>query len=198
MGSFLSMDDFNSLLKYELKEHLIQEFANFSIIVEADLQTSIGMWLRNYISKHQNENWRVFNQLQQFQANSKTGKKNRTIYPDVLLTRRKDVKSGIELKQSVGRDDRVPFEHVLNDVHKMGAYGTDLGIDTYVIWTVYIGDEEKINRLEQQLVSAAESYEHPPRVLLVNLFGSISGGHSWFARFNEYVQEWRQYNPEVG
>ena len=197
MGSFLSMEDFNSLLKYELKEHLIQEFANFSIIVEADLQTSIGMWLRNYISKHQNENWRVFNQLQQFQANSKTGKKNRTIYPDVLLTRRKEVKSGIELKQSVGREDRVPFEHVLNDVHKMGEYGTDLGIDTYLIWTVYIGNEEKISRLEEQLVSAAESYEHPPSVLLFNLFGRVPGGHSWFVMFNEYVKEWRQYNPGV-
>ena len=185
MGANINLEDWDHILRSRVKEDLVDDFRNFNIIVEADLQSSICLHLRQYISDYENLNWRVFNQLYQ-----KSAQKNKLIYPDIILTRRKEVKLAIELKQSAGREARVPFEDVKDDVRKMGRYGSDRAIPTYVIWTVYKNDEDEKEKT-QQLEKLASGFPNPPTIVIINL-RKTHEHDPWYLNFQEYRDEWME------
>ena len=184
-GSFINLDDWAHVLQSTIRKNIFEDFENFNILAEADLQSSICMHLRDYISSLENNNWRVFNQLYQ-----KNVSQDGIIYPDIILTRRRKIKLAIELKQSVGRRNAVSLEELVDDVNKMGGYGSSLNIPTYVIWTVYQNSETEKTNL-QHLEKVSSGFKNPPCILIFNL-RKLSGHDSWYDLYLDYKKEWNQ------
>ena len=182
----IGMADWDMQLTESVAEKIRQDFFDMQIFVEADLQSSICMELRGFIKKNENEKWRVFNQVHQL-----TGK-GKSIYPDILLTRNMSRMLAIELKQSAGRQESVPFSSVLSDVVKMGKYGTNHKIPTYVYYTCYKNKGLEKDEYEQLLTKSNSYGKWAPTIVLINLSSTL--GHAdWYKRLRAYRSEWKQF-----
>ena len=184
------MQDWQNLIENDMKSKLIDEFQKLQIIVEADLQSSICMYLRDFIDRHNNPRWRVFNQMFQI---SDAGN-NTSIHPDILLTQQGKRKIAIELKQAAARHERVPFPSVIADVEKMGNYGKKYDMKTYVIYTCY-QPPHIFEQHQNELKEKAEIFgKHQPKLICVNVYGSPQ--HSeWYTKLRKHMELWTElYN----
>ncbi len=157
-------DDWIFWIEELLPDHLCSDFQHLLVFTEADLQSSICTFLRRKVRDVNNPHWRVLNQPFQ-----KKSKEDSHIYPDILITYKGERKIAMELKQSVNREARVPFKDIKKDVEKMGVYGSESGIRTYVLWTCCQTDRSKAEERENTLQELASNFEPSPNVMIIDL-----------------------------
>jgi len=98
----------------------------------------------------------------------------------------------IELKQSAGRQNSVPFSSVLDDVVKMGKYGETHKIPTYVFYTCYKNKDLAEDEYEQLLIKSKLYGERAPTIVMINLSDTL--GHAdWYRRLRAYRSEWKLF-----
>ena len=181
----IGLEDWHLKLVGEFKGKLIEDFSNFHIFVEADLQSSLSRLMRDFVAKHENTNWKIYNQPYQKIKKSEIGN-----YPDLLLTRKGKKRIAIELKQSALRKN-VPFENVVKDVHKLADMGNEVD-KTYLIYTCYVSDIDKQEEEKTALQDAADRYENPPIIMIINLT-CIPDHGSWKTEMSRHITNLSQY-----
>ena len=188
----IGMDDWHSQISEGLRANIIDEFTKLQIITEADLQSSVCMFLRSFIHDHSNPRWRVFNQM-----NQKSGaNKKKNIYPDILLTQQEKRMIAIELKQGAGRTGTVSLSDVMDDVEKMGDYGEKYDLETYIIYTCYLSPKSFTEQEESLTEKASEFGTKTPNLVLINIYGTSE--HSlWIDRHTNYQNQWKKLFPEL-
>jgi hypothetical protein len=178
-------EDWENQIAKVFKKKIIEEFSEFHIFVEADLQSSLSRFMREFVIKHNNPHWKIYNQPYQ-----KMNKSNKGKYPDLLLTRKGKKRIAIELKQSALRKN-VPFENVVEDVHKLGVMGRTIN-KTYLIYTCYVVDEQKQKEEKARLQNVANEYENPPNILIINLT-CITDHGSWKTEMSKHMTNLSEY-----
>ncbi len=178
----IDLQDWDYQIKGNFRKAIMRDFQNFHIFVEADLQSSLSRLMRQFIIKNENPLWRVYNQPYQRSKSKELG-----IYPDLLVTKRKDRRIALELKQSALRESRVPFKKVNEDIIKLGEIGDSLSIPTYLVYSCYLSQEEEETQLEQ-LESTAMGFRKPPEVVLINL-RNLNDHGAWRNRMLEHLKQ---------
>ena len=158
----IGLEDWDHQIREEFKDKIVEDFVNFQIFVEADLQSSLSRLMRDFVTKHDNTNWKIYNQPYQKMKKAQKGK-----YPDLLLTRKGEKRIAIELKQSALRKN-VPFENIVKDVHKLGDIGNEID-KTYLVYTCYIPDLDIQEKEVAELQNIADGYLNPPILVIINL-----------------------------
>lgn len=185
MMTDIGMNDWKYQIIEILEDKIIKDFFNLKIIVEADLQSSVFTFLNDFISRHQNPRWRVFNQMGQISDKEK----NKYVYPDILLTQNKVRRVAIELKQGVERKNNVKLSDVIDDINKMGKYGNKYDVETYVIYTCYQNRESFESDYDRLERVSSEYAPNSPNIIMINL--QDHPGHSrWRTLHREYLEEW--------
>ena len=187
----ISIDDWRYWIEVEIKKELGNEFEMLTIISEADLQSSICSLLRGKLAKYGNTDWRVLNQPPQWKH-----KDSNVIRPDILITFKEERKIAMELKQSVAREDVVPFSKVVDDVVKLGDYCQDTEILPYLIWTCCEVNTEKSSERKTELENKAGEYENAPEIIIFDLVKEIDGYSKALHSVISYSQEISKYYDE--